>query len=79
MAKGTAITTADTEKKAYLEIKCKIYDSNNNYKVGAASGLNEFGSVYLPFSATLNTGHIHPFIISIGTAIRDAQGNKIFN
>ena len=79
MAKGTAITTADTEKKAYLEIKCKIYDSNNNYKVGAVSGLNEFGSVYLPFSATLNTGHIHPFIISIGTAIRDAQGNKIFN
>ena len=79
MAKGTAITTADNNKNAYLEIICKIYDSNNNYKVGAASGLNEFGSVYLPFSATLNTGHIHPFIISIGTAIRDAQGNKIFN
>ena len=80
MAKGTAITTADNNKNAYLEIKCKIYDSNNNYKVGAPNGeLNEFESVYLPFSATLTAGHIHPFTISIGTAIRDAQGNKIFN
>ena len=80
MAKGTAITTANNNKNAYLEIKCKIYDSNNNYKVGAPNGeLNEFGSVYLPFSATLTAGHIHPFTISIGTAIRDAQGNKIFN
>ena len=80
MEKGTAITDADYAKSAYLEIKCKIYDSNNNYKVGAPNGeLNEFESVYLPFSATLTAGHIHPFTISIGTAIRDAQGNKIFN
>ncbi|MBQ5505513.1 MAG: hypothetical protein IIT85_00020, partial [Prevotella sp.] len=79
MEKGTAITDADDAKSAYLEIKCKIYDSNNNYKVGTPDGPDEFGSVYLPFSATLTAGHIHPFTISIGTAIRDADGNKIFN
>lgn len=79
MEKGTAITDADDAKSAYLEIKCKIYDSNNNYKVGTPDGPDEFGSVYLPFSATLTAGHIHPFTISIGTAIRDADGNIIFN
>lgn len=76
MEKGTAITDADYAKSAYLEIKCKIYDGDNRYKVGSVDG---YGSVYLPFSATLTAGHIHPFTISIGTAIRDAQGNKIFN
>lgn len=76
MAKGTAITDADQAKSAYLEIKCKIYDGNNIFKVGSAI---DYGSVYLPFSTTLTAGHIHPFTISIGTAIRDAQGNKIFN
>ena len=76
MEKGTAITNADYAKSAYLEIKCKIYDGDNGYKVGS---VDEYGSVYLPFSATLTAGHIHPFTISIGTAIRDAQGNKIFN
>lgn len=80
MAKGTAIVDADNAQSAYLEIKCKIYDGNNIFKVGAPNGSpNEFGSVYLPFSASLTAGHIHPFTISIGTAIRDAQGNKIFN
>lgn len=76
MAKGTSIANADKDKAAYLEIKCKIFNQSNEYKVGSA---NEYGSVYLPFSATLTAGHIHPFTISMGTALRDANGNKIFN
>lgn len=79
MDKGTPINEADQSQKAYLEIKCKIYDKNNeDYKVG---GSRDYGSVYLPFSTNLTegAGHVHPFVISIGTAIRDANGNKIIN
>lgn len=76
MAKGTAIANADNANAAYLEIKCKIFNRNNEYQVGS---INEYGSVYLPFSATLTAGHIHPFTINMGTSLRDANGNKIFN
>lgn len=76
MAKGTAIADADNAKSSYLEVKCKIFNGNNEYKVGS---IDEYGSVYLPFSALLTAGHIHPFTITLGTSLRDANGNKIFN
>ncbi|MBQ6209142.1 MAG: fimbrillin family protein [Prevotella sp.] len=76
MDRGTAIVDADNAKTAYLEIKCKIFKQDNEFKVGSA---NEYGSVYLPFTATLKAGHIHPFTINMGTSLRDANGNRIFN
>lgn len=74
MAKGTPTATANANRQAYLEIQCKIHDKDGNYKVGNGQG---YGVVYLPFSATLVQGHIHPYVINIGTAIRDANGLKI--
>ena len=77
MEKGTAISNADSSnpRTSYLEIQCKIHDGQGNYKVGNG---NDYGPVYLPFSATLKQGHIQPYIINIGTAIRKADGSKIF-
>ncbi len=65
-----------TAGESYMEIKCKIYDDADNYKVGAADG---FGSVYLPFSYDLSgyKGKIKSFVINLGTSIRDINGNKI--
>ena len=73
MTKGTPIADADAENKSYIEIRCKIYDSSQYY-VGSATN---YGSVYLPFGVNLSAGHVHPFVINIGTAIRDANGNKV--
>lgn len=58
---------------SYLEIKCKIFD-NENYKVGLA---NEFQSVFLPFGYDLSgyKGKIKSFLITLGTSIRDENGN----
>lgn len=50
MEKGTAISTADAGKQAYLEIQCKIHDKDGNYKVGYGQ---DYGKVYLPFSVSL--------------------------
>lgn len=58
----------------YIEIKCKI-SKNEEYIIGGAS---DWGSVYLPFEATLLKGRIQPFTIKMGTALRDVNGNKIF-
>lgn len=75
ISKGTAINEADN--KSYLEIKCKIHKADNYIKGSS----NSYESVFLPFSADLTNGagHVHPFVISIGTSIRDADGNKIIN
>ncbi len=58
----------------YIEINCKI-SKDDQYLVG---GNDSWGVVYLPFEATLKKGSIHPFTIQMGTALRDASGNKIF-
>jgi hypothetical protein len=76
MEKGTAIADADAEKQAYLELKCKI-SKGEHYYVGS-SAADGYGSVYLPFSANLHMGKILPVTISIGTSIRDANGNSVF-
>ncbi|MBR1466339.1 MAG: fimbrillin family protein [Bacteroidaceae bacterium] len=60
---------------AYVEISCKIYDESGDYKAGSAT---DFGSVYLPFGITIKQGYITPVNIIMGTALRDADGNKIF-
>lgn len=59
----------------YVEIKCKIY-KGNDYKVGDGQS---YGSAYLPLGCTLKKGEIHNLTISIGTTLRDGNGNKIFN
>ena len=58
---------------SYIEIKCKIFNSDD-YKVGGS----DYGSVYLPLDATLEMGMIYSLNISMGTALRDSNGNKIF-
>ena len=59
----------------YVEIKCKIY-KGDEYKVGDGQS---YGSAYLPLGCTLKKGEIHNLNISIGTTLRDENGNKIFN
>lgn len=60
-------------KDSYIEIECKIYNSDG-YKFGSS----DYGSVYLPLDATLKMGMINSLNISMGTALRDRDGNKIF-
>lgn len=67
---GSPLSSSGT----YIEIKCKI-SKDENYIIGGAS---DWGSVYLPFEATLLKGRIQPFTIKMGTALRDVNGNKIF-
>ena len=76
MAKGTSI--AEANNQSYIEISCSITKDNQRWP---ASG---FGSVYLPFNPTfrntegkMEPGYIYPIIISVGTSIRDANGNPI--
>lgn len=69
----TAWDKSSTLANAYVEIECKIYDSNN-YKVGG----DGWGKVYLPLGITINQGKINPVTISMGTALRDSNGDKIF-
>lgn len=61
-------------KDSYIEIKCKIYNSDD-YKFGSSEN---YDSVYLPLDATLKMGMINSLNISMGTALRDRDGNKIF-
>lgn len=56
---------------SYIEIKCKIYNK------GSQPDAN-YQSVYLPLSAELKMGYINTLNISMGTALRDKDGNKIF-
>ena len=84
MAKGTPIATADNEKKSYIEISCKIKNSDGLQLWPTGANSDGFGSVYLPFNPTFSNtegkmkpGYIYPIIINIGTSIRDADGNKI--
>ena len=58
----------------YIEIKCKIFNGEG-YKVGSA---DDDASVYLPLTATIQMGIINALNISMGTALRDSNGNKIF-
>ena len=60
---------------SYIEIQCKIYNEADEYKVGKAT---EYGSVYLPLDAELKMGYINKLNISMGTALRDKDGHKIF-
>ena len=59
---------------AYVEIECKIFNGET-YKVGSA---NSWGTAYLPLNITIEQGMINPVHISMGTALRDASGNKYF-
>ena len=59
---------------AYVEIECKI-SQNGTFKVGTASN---WGTAYLPLGITIKKGKINPVNISLGTALRNAQGGKIF-
>ena len=52
---------------------------NGHYIVPDEDDENEWGKVYIPFPATLKKGCIHPFTIQMGSALRDENGNKIFN
>lgn len=67
---GSPLTSTGT----YIEIKCKI-SKDGEYIFGDE---DNWGKAYLPFEATLLKGRIHPFTIKMGTALRDADGNKIF-
>ncbi len=62
-------------KDSYIEIQCKIYNETDGYKVGEA---NKPGSVYLPLGAELKMGYINTLKISMGTALLNANGEKIF-
>lgn len=63
----TSGTTSDPTKDSegntvtvsgcYLDVECKVQKASDNYIVGAASGDNEWGHVYLPFSATWKPGN----------------------
>lgn len=73
--KLTAWNKSGSPANAYIEIKCRI-SKNGVYKVGSA---DDWGSAYLPLGITVKQGTITPVTISMGTALRDANGNKIFN
>ncbi len=60
-------------KDSYIEIKCKIFNSKGNMFDSSDS----YGSVYLPLDATLKMGMINSLNISMGTALRDSNGDKI--
>ncbi len=62
-------------KDSYIEIQCKIYNNTEGYKVGQA---NEYGSVYLPLGAELKMGYINKLNISMGTALRYENGERVF-
>ncbi len=62
-------------KYSYIEIKCKIFNDTEGYKVGQAT---EYGSVYLPLGAELKMGYINKLNISMGTALRNDKGERIF-
>ena len=74
--KLTAWNKSGTPSNAYIEIKCRIMSKNGAYKVGSA---NDWGSAYLPLGITVKQGTITPVTISMGTALRNGNGNKIFN
>lgn len=57
---------------AYVEIECKI-SKDGEYKVDSA---NEWREAYLPLPITITQGSINPVNISMGTALRNAQGGK---
>ena len=70
--------------KSYIEIKCKITKDNQVCWPKNAGDNVGFASVYLPFNPTfsktggvMKKGYIYPIVINIGTAIRDANGDKI--
>lgn len=73
----TAWNITGTLANAYVEIECKIFDTSNNNKYKVGSG-DTWGKVYLPLGITINQGMINPVTISMGTALRDGSGNKIF-
>lgn len=62
----------------YIEITCKISKEGEYVVGGEGEDEDDWGKAYLPFEATLTKGKIHPFTIKMGTALRDASGNKIF-
>lgn len=71
----TAWNKSGAPANAYVEIECKI-SKGGTYKVGNASS---WGYAYLPLNITIEKGKINPVHISMGTALRDASGNKYFN
>lgn len=63
-----------TLNNSYIEIKCKIFNTVVGYKVGSS---DSYESVYLPLEATLEMGKINSLNISMGTALRYSNGDKI--
>ena len=57
-----------------MEIECKI-SLNGTFNVGSSNG---WGTAYLPLGITIEKGKINPVNISLGTALRNEQGGKIF-
>ena len=53
----------------YIELK--------NVQVSQGEVSKTFEKAYLPCGVDLKMGYIHPIIISVGTALRDASGNKL--
>ena len=71
----TAWNKTGAPANAYVEIVCKI-SKGGNYVVG---GADRWDNAYLPLNITIEKGKINPVHISMGTALRDASGNKYFN
>lgn len=70
----TAWDKTGAPANAYVEIACKV-SRDGQFKVGSAS---DWGTAYLPLGITIEKGKINPVNISLGTALRNAQGGKIF-
>ena len=66
--------TGGVPSNAYVEIECKIYKDGDD-RVGNA---NTWGKAYLPLGIKISQGKINPINISVGTALLNANGNKIF-
>lgn len=63
--------SVDETDGAYIEIKCSIIKNSNSKEYA------DNGSVYIPFSATLEKGYIHRFNIRMGSSLKDCNGNPI--
>lgn len=70
----TAWDKTGAPANAYVEIACKV-SRDGQFNVGSAS---DWGTAYLPLGITIEKGKINPVNISLGTALRNAQGGKIF-
>lgn len=77
-ANGTDIATADTDRKSYIKVVCKLQDDKGQYLLGTASS---FGTIYIPFQANWEQGKKYTYNLIFGTGGGgfDEDGTPLLN